>query len=205
MPGSTYFNLNPFDVLQLPFDATDDDIKKKYRRLSILVHPDKNLNHKELAQKAFDAVKKAHEALKGKEREKCMGVVADARVRLDNKLKEKRKKQKKEGQSSAIPEDDEIIYTSELHKETCKLFADMAVVKKELETREMNERKRQKQMEQEEKDKIKIRKEWDKNFEESRQDRVNSWQTFAGVGGSKKKKKKTTKGFKPPKVKMEKR
>lgn len=42
-PGSTYFNLNPFEVLQVEPDATLDEIKKKYRRLSILVHPDKNI------------------------------------------------------------------------------------------------------------------------------------------------------------------
>lgn len=42
-PGSTYFNLNPFEVLQVEPEATIDEIKKKYRRLSILVHPDKNM------------------------------------------------------------------------------------------------------------------------------------------------------------------
>ena len=40
--GSTYRNLNPYEVLQVDPDATLDDVKKKYRRLSILVHPDKN-------------------------------------------------------------------------------------------------------------------------------------------------------------------
>lgn len=42
-PGSSYFNLNPFEVLHVDCDATIDEIKKKYRRLSILVHPDKNM------------------------------------------------------------------------------------------------------------------------------------------------------------------
>ncbi|VVC87468.1 unnamed protein product [Leptidea sinapis] len=42
-PGSTYFNLNPFEVLQVEPEATLDEIKRKYRRLSILVHPDKNI------------------------------------------------------------------------------------------------------------------------------------------------------------------
>ncbi|KAJ0084854.1 hypothetical protein Patl1_30229 [Pistacia atlantica] len=35
------FKLNPFEYLNLPFDATPDDIKKQYRKLSLLVHPDK--------------------------------------------------------------------------------------------------------------------------------------------------------------------
>merc|ERR1712136_224339 len=62
-PGSKYFNLNPFDVLQVYPDTENDDIRKKYRKLSILVHPDKNTDNKEMAQKAFDAVKKSWETL----------------------------------------------------------------------------------------------------------------------------------------------
>lgn len=41
-PGSTYSNLNPFDVLMVEFDDNLDYIKKQYKRLSILLHPDKN-------------------------------------------------------------------------------------------------------------------------------------------------------------------
>lgn len=46
-PGSTYFNLNPFEVLQLEPEVTVQDIKKKYRSLSILCHPDKNQDNKD--------------------------------------------------------------------------------------------------------------------------------------------------------------
>jgi len=37
--GAVYFNLNPWEVLQVPLDAEVDEIKKTYRRLSLLVHP----------------------------------------------------------------------------------------------------------------------------------------------------------------------
>lgn len=33
-PGSTYFNLNPFEVLQVDPDVTLEDAKKKYRRVN---------------------------------------------------------------------------------------------------------------------------------------------------------------------------
>jgi len=36
-PGSTYRNLNPYDVLQVDPELPFEDVKKKYRRLSILV------------------------------------------------------------------------------------------------------------------------------------------------------------------------
>lgn len=34
-PGSSYFNLNPFEVLQIDPNTAIDEIKKKYRRVSI--------------------------------------------------------------------------------------------------------------------------------------------------------------------------
>lgn len=52
-PGSSYANLNPFDVLMVEFDDDLDRIKKQYKRLSILLHPDKNLDDQERAATAF--------------------------------------------------------------------------------------------------------------------------------------------------------
>lgn len=54
-PGSTYFNLNPFEVLQIDPSTPLEEAKKKYKRLSILVHPDKNQDDAERAQEAFDS------------------------------------------------------------------------------------------------------------------------------------------------------
>jgi len=53
-PGSTYLNLNPFEVLQVDPESSIDELKTKYRRLSILVHPDKNVDDKDRAQAAFE-------------------------------------------------------------------------------------------------------------------------------------------------------
>ena len=33
-PGSTYFNLNPFEVLQVEPETSLEEVKKKYRRVS---------------------------------------------------------------------------------------------------------------------------------------------------------------------------
>lgn len=56
-------------------------------------------------------------------------------------------------------------YAAELHKETCKLFADLAIVRQEMEMREMNERKKQRQEEIAAEEKQKLQKEWNKNYE----------------------------------------
>lgn len=83
--GSTYFNLNPFEVLQIEPDLTVDQIKKRYRTLSILVHPDKNQDNKERAQLAFEVVNKAWKTLEDEgTRKRCLDVYEEAKERTDH-------------------------------------------------------------------------------------------------------------------------
>ena len=85
--------------------------------------------------------------------------------------------------------------------------------RQQLETRDMEERKRKREAEIDDEEKIKADKEWQKNFEETRQSRVDSWHDFqsgsgSGSGPSKKKKSKKEKkyhSFNPPKIKPESR
>ncbi|RSH92735.1 hypothetical protein EHS25_008181 [Saitozyma podzolica] len=35
------FKLNPYDILDLPFGASEADVKKQFRKKSLLIHPDK--------------------------------------------------------------------------------------------------------------------------------------------------------------------
>ncbi|OXH39444.1 chaperone regulator [Cryptococcus neoformans] len=55
------FKLNPYDILDLPLSATETDVKKQYRKKSLLIHPDKFKHEKGL--EAFDFLKKAHDHL----------------------------------------------------------------------------------------------------------------------------------------------
>uniref|UniRef100_R4G5E9 Putative molecular chaperone dnaj superfamily n=3 Tax=Rhodnius TaxID=13248 RepID=R4G5E9_RHOPR len=205
-PGSTYFNLNPFEVLQVDPDVTLEDAKKKYRRLSILVHPDKNQDDPERAQQAFEIVNKAWKTLENDDsRKKCMDVIEEARGRTDLMIEEKRKRQKKEGKGSAVEEDDPAKYKHAVYVMTMKLFADMERKRRDLEIRDAEERKRKREAEIEEEEAAKLDKEWQKNFEESRQNRVDSWKAFqaGGTSGKPSKMKKFKGGFKPPKHKAE--
>lgn len=86
---------------------------------------------------------------------------------------------------------------------TMKLFADMERKRQHLEVRDMEERKRKREAEIEQETQVSLEKEWAKNFEESRQSRVESWKTFQST--SKDKKKKKIQSFKPPKPKPESR
>ena len=57
------FRLNPYEQLGVRFDATDDEIKKAYRKKSLMVHPDK-CKHAH-AKEAFEVLGYANRLLTG--------------------------------------------------------------------------------------------------------------------------------------------
>ncbi|XP_024944882.1 dnaJ homolog subfamily C member 8 isoform X3 [Cephus cinctus] len=214
-PGSSYFNLNPFEVLQIDPTTSIDEVKKKYRRMSILVHPDKNQDDAERAQQAFEIVNKAWKTLENEEtRAKCMDVIEEAKARTDHMITEKKKKLKKEGKNAndgtgahVLDEETEEGYRHAVWVMTMKLFADMERRRRELATRDAEQRKRKREEELSAEAQAALEREWQRNFEESRQSRVDSWKAFqSGSGGATKQKKtKKLKAFRPPKTKAESR
>ena len=75
-----WINLNPYEVLGLPLTANDDDVKGRYRRLSGLVHPDKQPGDTR-APTAFQEVKKAYDTLMDPARRLVVDAVARDAVR----------------------------------------------------------------------------------------------------------------------------
>ena len=187
-PGSTYRNLNPYEVLQIDPELPIEDIRKKYRRLSILVHPDKNQDDPDRAQAAFDAVKKAYALLDDeKTRKKCFELVEEARGRTQQNMQEKRKKiikevkakgLKPEGDNIKIEEDNPEAYKNAVHILTMKLFADLERRRRQLETKASEEAAKKRETELAAEERKNVEKEFAKNWEESRQGRVDSWLSF---------------------------
>lgn len=185
-PGSTYRNLNPYEVLQVDPDLPFDEVKKKFRRLSILVHPDKNQDDLERAQAAFDAVKKAYSLLEDEiTRKKCYEIVEEARGRTRKNMEEKRKKLRRDasikGQNPddvKVEEDDPLKFHQSVTVLTMKLFADLELKRRQNENKISEDAKKKREQELELEEKRRVEQEFVKNWEESRQGRVNSWLHF---------------------------
>ncbi len=161
-----------------------EDVRKKYRRLSILVHPDKNPGDPERAQAAFDAVKKAYEVLDDEEtRKRCYELVEEAEGRTKINMEEKRKALRKQGKPQVVDEDDPEKYKQAVKILLMKLFADLERKRRTMEQKVSEDAARKREAELAAEERRNMEKEFNKNWEESRQGRVNSWLSFQKGGG----------------------
>ena len=52
-----------YEVLGVPLNASDDDLKKSYRKLALKWHPNKNLDNLDEAKREFQFIQAAYEVL----------------------------------------------------------------------------------------------------------------------------------------------
>ena len=166
-------NLNPYEVLQLGADATEEDIKLRYKKLSLKVHPDR-CRHISNARDAFEEVKNAYLKLTDETQKK--NIVLHIESVTDEYKKERRKLLSKGG----TKEKDLPDYDVELSKRVMKYFAEMENMKRRSETNLRTYNARDKMMEQEELTKQQKLSEFDKNWsEDTRRDkRIGNWREF---------------------------
>ncbi|MCL7031694.1 hypothetical protein MKW94_008693 [Papaver nudicaule] len=198
------FKLNAFEFLNLPFNSSPDEVKRQYRKLSLLVHPDK-CKHPQ-AKEAFSALAKAQQLLLDpEEREYLLSQINSAK----EELRVKRKKQLKKDNASKIKSQvDEGKYEqqyeqSEEFQQQLKLKVRELLTEQEWRRRKMQmriseEEGRLKKDEEETKEMWKRKREHEEQWEGTREKRVSSWRDFMKTG------KKAKKGeIKPPKLKTE--
>ena len=65
--GAVLANSNFYELLEVPRDATEADIKRAFRKLSLKYHPDKNPGNEEAAS-TFKQINRAYEVLSDKDK-----------------------------------------------------------------------------------------------------------------------------------------
>ena len=70
--------LDPYSILGVSRDATDEEIKKAYRRLSRKYHPDANINNpnKAQAEEKFKEIQQAYDQIMKERDQETMAVSA---------------------------------------------------------------------------------------------------------------------------------
>ena len=118
-----WLNLNPYFAFGLDPSANIDDIKRRYKKLNLLVHPDKNRDP--LAEDAFQQVRVAYHKLKDPgERESALTLIKQTTDRV-------RKTRKRLLKKKGVTEDDLIAKDGTLEDAIAK------EIKKEFATRGM--------------------------------------------------------------------
>ncbi|KAG7391512.1 DnaJ (Hsp40), sub C, member 8 [Phytophthora pseudosyringae] len=174
-PHFTWINLNPFRVLMLDTDATEDDMKQHYRKISTMVHPDKSRNPK--AREAFEEVNKAYNLITQEDRRKtCIRTIENATQEVE---KERRQKIKKGVKESELGDLDEAV-----QKAVLRAFAEIENRRQNIEKREAAQRRREAEQEEKEQAKVVNMFKRERSWAETdrREQRVGNWRSFQKGG-----------------------
>lgn len=213
---ATAFKLNPYEHLNLRFDATPEEVKKQYRKLSLVVHPDK-CKHPN-AKDAFDLLRAAQEWLLDEARRAELHTVLD--LAKEEVLKARAKEAKKDVtvKVAALIHDDgrqgveQAWQQSDDFHEQWRLKSREFLAQAEWRRRQLNKRiaeeeARMKDAKEKEKEGEVKKRKHEENLKSSRDARVSSWRDFANVKKAKADgpdaKKVPVGGLRPPKAKTE--
>ncbi|KAH8155373.1 uncharacterized protein LAJ45_00383 [Morchella importuna] len=173
------FKLDAYAILDLKPGVPESDIKAQYRRISLLIHPDKTSNPQ--APDAFDRLKKAQDVLMDEKlRERLDEAIADARMLL---IREKK----------WTVDNPELVtdeFAVEWREKTKHVLIDNELRKRKQLKAQMAEEGREKRKVEEEMDARKRKRESEVAWEETRDQRINSWRDFKTKGEKERSKKK---------------
>jgi len=180
-PSHKWLNLNPYHVLSITYSesqnplCTIEKIEKRYRAVSLLIHPDKNLDNITQAELAFDEVKKAMTILRNEDRRHHTLQLIAQGIKIAKKT------------PIELPCTNE---TEWIEKNIKKVFAQVEQKRKEVEARKKKHEKREQNQELEEVQKLKKEKDFENKWKESGrvEKRIGNWRDFQNVGGSTSKK-----------------
>ncbi|CAK5268469.1 unnamed protein product [Mycena citricolor] len=181
------FKLNPYDILDIDESSTTEEIKKRYKQLSLIIHPDKTPHPR--APEAFDILKKAESELSEEtKRENLDAVILQAKNLI---LKDLSLPVSTLSTDYALRGLEPSFKTRLRQKSKDLLIEEELRRRKAIKMNLANEGLEARMKEQEVETK-KRKAEDDKTWESNREERVGSWRNFANGGNKKKKKNKPT-------------
>ncbi|KAI8329503.1 hypothetical protein BC941DRAFT_442591 [Chlamydoabsidia padenii] len=192
------FKLDPFCILQLPYGTPDPkSVKMAYRKKSLQIHPDK-VDHPQ-AQEAFAKLKKAETDLgDATQLSLLLDLIQEAKVDMLKEKGEKIKMKATTGNVPSVVDDDLYPYLSteqgqrDIQTRLKQLLIELELRRRRLMKKDMEsegaEARKVELAAKERKRKAEEQKEW----ENTRETRVNSWRDFQKKGAKKKKVKKST-------------
>lgn len=176
------FRLDAYTILDLQPGVGDNDIKRQYRKISLLIHPDKTTNPR--ASEAFDRLAKANTELNDeKHRERLDESWADARMLLMRERK----------WTVDNPELKTDEFKKDWREKTKHVLIDDEMRRRRQMKVQMQEEGKARQKEEEEIDDRKRKRDHQVEWEKTRDERIGSWRDFKDTKvkeGEKKKKKK---------------
>ena len=181
------FRANAYDVLDLQPGVPDEDIKRTYRKKSLLIHPDKSTNP--YAADAFDRLALAHQALLDEKKRATLDeAIADARMLLI--------RERKLTTDSEEVKDPDINFIKAWKEKVKFVLADMEDRRRRQMKAQMQEEGRQQRREEQEATERKRKRDHEQDWEKTREARIDSWRDFQkkGSGGKVKKQKMKTLG-----------
>src|SRR5271154_5552590 len=158
------FILDPYSVLDIQPGVPPEEIKKVYRKKSLLIHPDKTKNPR--ASDAFDRLKKAEaELMDDKKREAIDNVIAVAR---DAIIVER-------GLNKSSDEIKTEAFWIQVRDKTKKFLIDDELRRRKAKRLQMEQEGRERQAADDAASEAKRKREAEKEWEETRDKRVSNW------------------------------
>ncbi|KAK0356109.1 DnaJ sub C member 8 [Friedmanniomyces endolithicus] len=183
------FRANAYDVLDLQPGVPDEDIKRTYRKISLLIHPDKSSNPR--APDAFDRLALAHQVLLDEKKRAILDeAIADARMLMMRDLKLT--------VDSEEVKDPDTVFMGKWKEKVKWVLADNEARRQRQVKAQMQEEGRERRKEEAELTERKRKRDAEVEWEKTREGRIGSWREFSkkgvAAGGDKKKKKMKTLG-----------
>ena len=162
--------LNPFEVLLLDQDSTDEQIKRKYRALILLIHPDKCKIPN--ASDAFHILEQSYKSLIDPDkRQYYQRIMREAKERVEMQRNKENKLRLKKGLCE-LPNDN---LDAEIRTMMQNIINEIEEKKKYQEKMQFAYKKRERDIKEEEYEKEEKEKELKKQWENYRDKRVKSW------------------------------